>query len=332
MVTNQFGDKTEKDRILEALLLDTAKDLGGVLPSAAELAQKVRQMQLGLPAEDEFTAMCAWSGKCSLIQKIDTETIVASKDFKLPDILLIIRHSNKEMPILVQVKTTYQKRKLVFTESYFARLNGYAETLGLPILVAWKIKDFGLWTLFELAHMAKKRTAFHIDFAEAFKQDLFGVLLDEICFVLKKGTSIVMEIRKDKAISQKRFIGTITDFYLTNPTGERISVKEVPYFHTLFVCGNDDVSIEETENLLIEKFTLIEDQLVKGFSALPTLLTRGNRDKESKIAWRGVIRSSDLLRAYQDVVLTINTALEKGLIRYIIHVEPHHRPEFLDSL
>lgn len=332
MAINHFGDKTEENRIVEALLLDAVKDLGGVVPSAAELAQKVRQMQLGLPAEDEFIAMCVWSGKCSLIQKIDTKTMVASKDFKLPDILLIIKHNNKDMPVLVQVKTTYRKRKLLFTESYFGGLNRYSEALGMPILVAWKIKDFGLWTLFELSHMKKKIKAFHIDLGEAFKQDLFGVLLDEICFVLRKGTSITMEVRKEKVISQKEFVGTVTDFYLSNPAGEKVSFEEVPYFHTLFVCGNDDVSIEETENLAIQRFTLIEDQFVKGFSALPTLLTFGQKEEESQIAWREILMSSPLVHAYQDVVRTINTGLKKGLIKHIIHVRPDAVPEFLSRV
>lgn len=45
------------------------------------------QLQRGLPLEDEFAALCVWSGRCSLIHKLSQEQFpTASRaDVQVPD-------------------------------------------------------------------------------------------------------------------------------------------------------------------------------------------------------------------------------------------------------
>ena len=54
-----------------------------------KIAASVRRLDLGLSAEDEFTAICSWLGKARLVHKLDQQQVpLKSHDaYQVPDLL-----------------------------------------------------------------------------------------------------------------------------------------------------------------------------------------------------------------------------------------------------
>ena len=87
------------DRLIQEVLTELGWDA-----APKEIAEKVRRLDLGLPAEDEFTAICSWLGKASLVHKLDQQQApLESRDaYQVPDLLA---HFDNAGPLLVEVKS-----------------------------------------------------------------------------------------------------------------------------------------------------------------------------------------------------------------------------------
>lgn len=75
---------------LARLIQDVLSELG-YAANARELAKRVHRLDLGLPAEDEFSVICSWLGKCRLLHKLDQKQVPpGSRDtFQVPDLLAL---------------------------------------------------------------------------------------------------------------------------------------------------------------------------------------------------------------------------------------------------
>eukprot|EP00657_Telonema_sp_P-1_P010305 TRINITY_DN4667_c0_g1_i1.p1 TRINITY_DN4667_c0_g1~~TRINITY_DN4667_c0_g1_i1.p1 ORF type:complete len:108 (+),score=39.45 TRINITY_DN4667_c0_g1_i1:224-547(+) len=75
----------DSDRLIQEVLSELGWD-----EDPKTIANKVRQLDQGLPAEDEFTAICNWLGRARLVHKLDQhQAPVASRNFyQVPDCLL----------------------------------------------------------------------------------------------------------------------------------------------------------------------------------------------------------------------------------------------------
>jgi Holliday junction resolvase len=127
-----------------------------------KVAQGVRRLDFGLPAEDEFSVVCAWLGKCELIHKLDQQQVpVASRaKFQVLDLLARFTTQTNSVPVLIEVKSK-QSNTLSFQPGYLERLIKYSELVGMPLLIAWKFHS--LWTLFEAKHLRKAERNFKVD-------------------------------------------------------------------------------------------------------------------------------------------------------------------------
>ncbi len=56
----------DDDRLIQEVLAELGRDAD---PKA--IADRVKRLDLGLPIEDEFIAVCSWLGKTRLIHKLD---------------------------------------------------------------------------------------------------------------------------------------------------------------------------------------------------------------------------------------------------------------------
>lgn len=56
----------DSDRLIQEVLSDLGWD-----EDPKKVADKVKRLDQGLPAEDEFTAICSWLGKAHLLHKLD---------------------------------------------------------------------------------------------------------------------------------------------------------------------------------------------------------------------------------------------------------------------
>ena len=180
---------------IERLIQDVLAELG-FDADPAEVARRVRRLNYGLPAEDEFSVICAWLGRVSLLHKLDQQqTPIASKaEFQVPDILVSFESAG---PVLVEIKVC-NDRTLSFKPDYHTRLTQYASLLGLPLLIAWKFHS--LWTLFDARHLTLARKNFNITHNEAMRQNLLGALAGDVAFKLAEGSGVHLDLAKEELI------------------------------------------------------------------------------------------------------------------------------------
>src|SRR5215212_6336828 len=100
------------------LIFEAAEHLGWG-SDAASIAQRVRGLQRGLPAEDELMVLLHWLGKCRLVHKLDQPGYPPeSRDyFRVPDLFAVFRHNGNDVPVHIEVKVTDDDR-LSWTPAY----------------------------------------------------------------------------------------------------------------------------------------------------------------------------------------------------------------------
>src|SRR5262245_11097826 len=137
------------------LIYSAREELGWEISDPAELLNRIKMLEAGLPAEDEFITLVNWLGRCKLIHKLDQEQYpLTSKDlYQVPDLFAVFERDGGLVPVLVEVKTS--KKNLSWKPSYLERLKRYSDLLHLPLLIACKLRledgDRGLafWLLFD---------------------------------------------------------------------------------------------------------------------------------------------------------------------------------------
>lgn len=124
-----MAEPDDTDRLIQDVLAEL-----GWESDARRIADKVRQLDRGLPAEDEFMAVCAWLGQTRLIHKLDQhQSPPASREtYQVPDLLADFQSSG---PVLIEIKSK-QSQTLSFTPEYLCHLTAYADLLGKPLLIA----------------------------------------------------------------------------------------------------------------------------------------------------------------------------------------------------
>ena len=158
------------------LIQDVLAELGWSADAVA-VADQVRRLDIGLPVEDEFSVLCAWLGKCQILHKLDQQ----------------------QVPVLIEVKSK-KDSLLSFTPKYMGRLLGYADLVGMPLLIAWKFHS--VWTLFEVRHMKKAAKNFNIKFETALRENLLGVLVGDVAYKIGAGAGVHLRFRKDKLLGR----------------------------------------------------------------------------------------------------------------------------------
>ena len=101
----------DSDRLIQEVLSDLGWD-----EDPKKVADKVKRLDQGLPAEDEFTAICSWLGKAHLLHMLDQhQEPSSSRDlYQVPDLLAEFEQSG---PVLIEVKSK-TKQTLSFTPRY----------------------------------------------------------------------------------------------------------------------------------------------------------------------------------------------------------------------
>ncbi|MCP4602343.1 MAG: restriction endonuclease [Proteobacteria bacterium] len=313
------------NRVKSRLIYEAAQELGWSDPAA--IAKFVRRLERGLPAEDELSVIFHWLGQCRLVHKIDQLPYPPGvlKDYRIPDLLAVFEVENTRVPVLIEVKKS-TKRTLSWRPDFLGALKRYSALVDLPLLVAWKHQSF--WTLFEARHLKKAVKNYNITFEMAMKENLLGLLAGDFSFSFRPGAGIHMKIRKLQA-RDHGFDGVIEEAYYLNAKGERHTT--VYGLMQLFLCIEQDVSIHEDENHVLQSFVVqTSEQMVFAHRALVTILSTFQKD-------RGPIRWHRLLKKDSSSSLAISphraahSALAAGFIQYIINQQPVSAPTFLDS-
>ena len=330
-----------RERFQRAMLLHKAISMLGWAGKPEDIAAKVRQLERGLPAEDQFAALCVWMGRCSLIHKLGQEQFpnLSREEYQVPDFLAVFDLSSKKVPALIEVKKTNGIRLAPFGSKYYSKLTNYAKLMKLPLLIAWYIERFNLWCLFDIERMQRKRSAFHIDFHTATNNSLLGAVLDDVIFRIRPGIKAQFSVRKESGSEIRdpmtgellKFSGILEEIAWLNSSDKRMnttpSLRRLLEF-LFYVVDNDTKDSENDEYVTLTFYTTKEENLfahqLLGVMAFGTAILR-----VATPSWIEVLKSDGFQMDYQSVREALSTGVKEGAVSMILKQNPVVRPEFL---
>lgn len=135
-----------------------------------------------LTAADEFALICSWLGKGHVLPpRGEAISPVPAGTTPMPPTMLMDFEEGGRCLITIKVKAA---NKLTFKPHHVEALRRNAAQLALPLLIAWK--RFSVWTLFDVSHLSRGDQNDGIDHALAAKQNLLGVLAQDVAFTLSR--------------------------------------------------------------------------------------------------------------------------------------------------
>ncbi len=309
-----------------------------------EIEAKVKQLQRGLPKEDQFAALCLWMGNCSLIHKLEQEQFpsLSKEKYQVPDFIAVLNVSGKDIPVLVEVKKTKDIKIKSFSSAYHGKITNYANLLQLPLLIAWHIESFNLWCFFDIRQMQKKRTAFHIDFNTAMNNNLLGVLFDDVIFRLKPGNKILIRVRKEHGSEMrdsstgelKRFSGIVEEIRFVSAKNQDVVLhsKLGKLFELLFhLVDNDQTDEEDKEYVTLTFYTTNEDNRFT-HQLLSAIAFEANVSSYKSSNWLEVIKKNRFGMDFKEVQSALSEGVKKGVVTMIVRQNPAIRPKFLENM
>lgn len=315
------------------LIQDVLAELGWDA-DAASVAEGVRRLDIGLPAEDEFSVVCAWLGKCQLMHKLDQQQVpVASKqEYQVPDLLARFSTQANKSPVLIEVKSKKAK-VLSFTPDYLKRLQNYADLMGMPLLVAWKFHS--VWMLFEVHHMTKAKTNFNITFGKAMRENLLGVLAGDVAYTFGVGVGLHLRFRKDRLVdtvqtqdgSTEQWMVTIDSVDFTDRDGNRR--KDVDgEVQSLITAWDLESQEEHTDSHIHLRFVAGNEGIQFAHKALVQLLN-WETPSNDRLHWRGFLRREQITANVRSFSDALEGAFQERFVSHIFSQQPATMPDFL---
>jgi Holliday junction resolvase len=328
-------EKTEMPDDAARLIQEVLSDLGWAA-DPADVARSVRRLDIGLPAEDEFSVVCAWLGKCELLHKLDQQQVpVASRaKFQVPDLLARFKTQTNSLPVLIEVKSK-QDNTLSFQPEYLDRLVKYSELVGMPLLIAWKYHS--LWALFEAKHLQKATKNFNITFGTAMRENLLGVLAGDLAYKIGAGAGIHLRFRKDKLISREKsdegwseqWEATMDDVAFSDYNGTPLTDLDSDV-QSLFTAWDLEDHEHHTESHIYQRFVAGDEGIQFAHTALVRLLNWASPNND-RPHWRSLLRKEQVIANVANFSAALDNALRQKIVSLILHVHPHAMPDFLPA-
>jgi len=301
------------------------------------VADFVRRLERGLPAEDEFSVLCGWLGKCQLLHKLDQQQIPASfrRQFQVPDLLAMFSTQTNDRPVLIEVKSK-KVNVLSFKADYLNRLNNYARLVQMPLLIAWKFH--GVWTLFEAKHLERAKTNFNISRETALKESILCALAGDVAYKIGKGAGVHFRMRKKDFISVSDHDGVRNERW--NMVIEEVSFTDHEGLHrsdlsgdvqSLFTTWDLQEQQDHQEPYIWIRFVAGDEGMQFAHTALVRLL-QWESPSDGRPDWRSLLFKEQVTRNIANFSAALDKALEQNVVYYIFRVRPHTQPDFLASL
>lgn len=318
--------------------IDELIPLLGLSNSTQELIERVDRLKKGMPAEDEFMALAVWMGKCKLIHKLEQESFPKSSSdkYQIPDLFAVFNYNGKEISVLIDVKVSEKEAlpygKFRLTASKYKKMTSYANVVGLPLLIAWKIR--GYWALFDIREMRIHEAAYHIDFLGAMKADLMYLLLDSVHVVPMPGVSFTfvfedlgITAKKTNNVEEHKMITKAVRF--TGYDGKPITKMSTPQY-ILWLFTDHEEKQKRLGNLFEVTFEVTEEaSILPTFVLLPLMLYQMTTEKKRPKNWYEVVKNGNYgTITYPQFKKAINDGLGV-FVKYIIEGVPHKYPDFL---
>lgn len=319
---------------LPRLIQDVLAELGYDADAAA-VAEQVRRLDIGLPAEDEFSVVCAWLGKCQLLHKLDQQQvpIPSKQEFQVPDLVAKFSTQTSKSPVLIEVKSKNDKL-LSFKPEYLKRLQNYADLVGMPLLVAWKFHS--VWMLFEVRHMKKATKNFNITLNTAMQENLLGVLAGDVAYKIGAGAGIHLRFRKDKLLGVEKtdechteqWAMTIDDVAFTDHERNRRTDLDNEV-QSLFTTWDFEEKEEHTDSHVHLHFIASHEGMQFAHTALVRLLN-WELPHDDRPHWRYLLRKEQVTANVASFSAALDAAFRQKVVSHVFHIRPHVIPAFLE--
>ncbi|MCH8497828.1 MAG: hypothetical protein LAT63_05095 [Marinobacter sp.] len=306
---------------------------------AEQVAKRVKRLHYGLPREDEFSVICGWLGKCQLIHKLDQHQFPeqSKSHYQVPDLLAVFKYKEKDLPVLVEVKTSGKKNKLSFTPEYKEKLTNYAELLGLPMLIAWKNR-WDVWSLVSLDEFKLAKKNYNLDFESALKSSLLGILAGDFAYTLAANSGVHISCKKEDLVSTVKSENVesqywnviIDDVYFTNRLSERIESLS-PLAQKIFPSWDLDESEEVTDTHIIIHCVADETSMLFAHMALTRILKFESPVEETSVHWRSILATNNSLARLENFREGIMENLRKKIVYHVLEPQPQNLPSFLEK-
>lgn len=317
---------------LHRLIHETLEAVGWEA-DVTKIAEQVKRLDVGLPAEDEFSVLCAWLGKCELLHKLDQHQMpsLSKKTYQVPDILAYFSTQSVRKPVLIEVKSK-KANTLSFSPEYLERLEAYSTMVGLPLLIAWKFHS--LWVLFEAKHLKKMKRNFNISFGAALKENLLGVLVGDLAYKIGRGAGIHLRFQKEKMVSAEsngserieQWQMRLSEVAFTSREGEVITNLSNDV-RSLFATWDLETQEDHDDDHIWVRHTAGQDGMQFAHTALVRLLD-WNLPDGAKRSWRREARK-EKLNTITDFRKAVTKAIDEKVVQFVLDVQPHTMPDFV---
>ena len=310
-------------------------------PSTEAVLARLEHLQRGLEPENELALILAWLGKCQLVHKLGQEQLPlgSSGEFKVPDLLAVFEHRQRRLLVLIEVKTTKVDptkpalRRLVELNSkrlsVSRKYQAYADLVGLPLLVAWRIES--LWALFELRHATLAQENYKIDFESAMRENLLGSLAGDFSYRLAPGTRIRMSIRKltEPDPETGGLEGRFHNIHIVNPLGQ--AVPGIPLLSLLFLFWENDVEcVEEGEDIVQSYVAADAGHAEFASRTLSQIVCRLAAINGSRADWAKIVHQKEHLAHDNGRLAALRAeGVKHGVITNVFNQVPRTAPLFL---
>jgi len=305
-------------------------------PSA--ITERIKRLDIGLPAEDEFIFVLSWLGKCTVLHKLDQKQfpLESRVNLQVPDLLASFVTPTGHKLTLIEIKVS-KSRKLSWKAEYIEKLKNYSALLGIPLLVAWKF--YGIWILVDIDCFTKAKTNFHLSFDSALKNNLMNFLAGDFAYVMKPRVGLHFVMRKERMESDKNinhdtreetWLVKIEKAFFTNSEGIETSKMPNGLWPLFISAGPESVDRVEADRIY-QSFTIPENQGINfAHAALPALINFLSKPDE-KIHWRKQLEEHHFPVEIELFNEAAKEGIKEGYVQCILHIQPTKMPKFLED-
>ncbi len=316
-----------------ARLLFEATEGQGPRADSKEVIARFKRLEMGLPAEDEFALMLAWLGKCRLVHRLDQQQSPpeSRSNYQVPDLLAIFDFEGKELPVLIEVKTS-KKKRLSWKVQYWDKLKRYAGAVQLPILVACKWTEAGLWSLVDLDCFDASEATKKLQFADAVQNDLLGILAGNFYYTFQPRVGLHLKFEKiSEAPSEEPDTRTyrmiVREAYFYNSKGE-VRAKLANWLFPMFLDYDHETRTVDGDKFLDQDYFIPDPAAMQiAYKLLPQVV-RGLAQGQ-KPHWRKLLRDCDFAISCPELQRSASKEFETGMLQYIMEYRPKQLPSFL---
>ncbi len=245
----------------------------------------------------------------------------------VPDIICVVSLDGKSVPLLIEVKKS-TRDLLVWNERYFSALRAYADTLKLPLLIAWKHHHF--WTLTDTRHFEKKVQAYHLSFEKACRENLMSQVFGDVLIELTQRVAFFIDAEVSGELPPPPAILPEGNHTITiRGAGFLLDGKPIDMpseLAWLFFRAPDENVVDRTGDTTVRILHTPRPETVFSLMDFALMLMLWNQGDNPD--WERVVREEVAVTA-EDVRRQLRAGIDAGIVRYILEQQPNTNPDFL---